>query len=445
VSKKRVLLVAAGAAIIAVAVWLAVRNGREASASPPQVVAAERGPIKEVVSATGRVVPSLEVEIKSKASGEVVSVPCDVSDKVEKGDLLVELDPVDEQRRVTQAEVALAASRAQVELKRNVLEVAQRTLATDRKKAEAALAAAEAHAADARAKAERMKLLLQKKLASQEDRDTAETAAIQAETELKNARVRLEELETQELALEGGSQNVRLAEAQVASDEVTLADARKRLAETRVLSPIRGVVSSRNVEIGQIVSSGISNVGGGTTLLTVADLARMFVLASVDESDIGRVEVGQAASVTVDAHPEEVFSGEVRRIAAKGQNNANVVTFEVKIEVTDRKRGLLKPEMTATVEVIIARADDALLVPAQAVVRDRGGSLVLVGDGKGEPERRPVEIGVMNEMNAQITNGLAEGEQVLLSSGTVDSRWRRERGPERRGLMPFGGGRRGRR
>jgi len=429
---------------VAIAAWLLLRPGKPAATKEPTVVAVERGPITKAVSCTGRVVPAQEVEIKCKASGEVASVPHDVSDAVEKGDLLVELDPVDEQRRVMQAEVALAASRAQVELKRNALTVAERTLATDRERAEAVLVAAEARARDARAKFDRVKLLLQKKLASQEDYDTAETSAVQAETELRSARVRLEELRTQEIALDGRRHDVQLAETHVKSDEIALADTQQRLKETRVHAPSSGVVASRNVEIGQIVSSGISNVGGGTTLLTVADLRRMFVLASVDESDIGQVGGGQPATVTVDAYPALALDGVVRRIATKGVSSSNVVTFEVKVEVTDEKRRLLKPEMTATVEILIARADEALLVPTQAVIKTRRGYVVLVDRGGDTPERRPVEVGIMSDTMAQVVNGLAEGEHVLVASGGAESKWRRDEGRPR-GPMLFGGGRGGRR
>lgn len=442
VSKRAWLLVAA--AVVVGTAWLLLRGDGSDGEPAPVVAAVERGPIRQVVSCTGRVVPSQEVEIKCKASGQVASILRDISDVVEKGKLLVELDPSDEERRVAQTEAAIAASRAQLDIRRNSLAVAERTLVTDRARAEAALVAAEAAAADARARAVRVGLLRQRNVASEEDQSAAETAAVQSETALKNARIRLEEIASQKLSLEGMRQQVQLAEAQVRADEITLADARQRLAETRVRSPITGVITSRNVEVGQIVSSAISNVGGGTTLLTVADLGRMFVLAGVDESDIGRIEVGQVTSVTVDAYPELTFDGVVRRIATKGVSASNVVTFEVKVEVTDEQRRFLKPEMTATVEVLVAQSGDALLVPSQAVTRTRKGYTVLVDNGTGTPEHRPVEVGVRNDTTVQITSGLVEGERVLLTSAGAESKWRRD-GGRPPGPMMFGarpGGRR---
>jgi HlyD family secretion protein len=415
-------------AVVAVVVlWRPWSDGDDEDDKEPQIASATRGQIVAIVSTTGRVVPHFEVEIKCKASGEVVALPKDVSDPVEKGMLLVELDPRDEQRRVTQAEISLSASRARVEQQRKSLEVAERTLATDRTRAEATLASATARATDARAKADRTKALLDRRLASKEEYGTAHTAAVQAEAELESAHVRREELRTQELGLEVKRQDLKLAEAQVRSDEITLADAQQRLSETKVFAPIDGVLSSRTVEIGQIVSSGINNIGGGTTLMNVADLSRMFVLAAVDESDIGRVEVGQTAAITTDAYPAVTFEGEVRRIATRGINTSNVVTFEVKIEVTDERRGLLKPEMTASIEVEIARSSDAVLVPAGAVVRGRRGFSVVLAEADGEETRRPVEIGVRNDDMIEITTGLKEGEQVVLGAGGRQSRWRNER------------------
>jgi multidrug efflux pump subunit AcrA (membrane-fusion protein) len=397
----------------------------------------KRGPIKAVVSTTGRVVPNRDVEIKCKASGTIISVPFDVSDIVKKGDLLVMLDPVDEQRRVTHAEVALLASRASVKKQRATIRAAEALLVAGRRRAEAALVSAKAHAVNARARADRMQVLLKKELASREECDAVDTAAIQADGELENARARIEEVAAEELTLEAKRQDRVLVEAKVMSDEITLADASQRLRETKVYAPIDGVISSRRVEPGQIVSSGVSNIGGGTTLLTVADLSRIYVLAAVDESDIGRIRIGQEAAVTVDAYPERIFAGIVERIATRGTSTSNVVTFEVKIEVRDAKRSLLKSEMTANVDVVIAQSDDALLVPIQALTRRRGSYVVTVEGAGSETSEREVEIGVRSDSAVEVLAGLKEGERVALGSGISRSRWQREQ-DKKQGPRLFG-------
>jgi multidrug efflux pump subunit AcrA (membrane-fusion protein) len=174
-----------------------------AKADAPAVVTArvERGPIKLIVSSTGRVVSDLDVDIKCKASGKVTKLPFDVSDVVKKDDLLLELDPIDEERVVRQAEVRQLASQAKLRIARENLAVAERTLVTDRARADVAVTSGEVRAKDAHAKADRMKVLLEKKLISPEDCDTAETAAVQAASDFENAKVKVEELKTQELAL----------------------------------------------------------------------------------------------------------------------------------------------------------------------------------------------------------------------------------------------------
>ncbi|MBE3096870.1 MAG: efflux RND transporter periplasmic adaptor subunit [Planctomycetes bacterium] len=417
-----VLILAAGGACY---YWYIYRPAA-ANADAPAVVTAkvERGSIRLMVSSTGRVVSNLDVDIKCKASGEVTKLPFDVSDTVKKDALLAELDPADEQRVVRRAEVELQAADAKLRIAQESLAIAERTLLTDRERARTALEVAQVHATDARAKADRMKQLLAKNLCSQEDCDTAQTAASQADSDLSTANVRLDELKTQELALELRRQDVKSAQAVVDSDKIALDIAKDRLDDTKVYAPIDGVVAVRNVQIGQIIASGVSNVGGGTTILTLSDLSRVFVLASVDESDIGKVRLDQPVTVTVDAFHGRKFDGKVVRIATKGVNLSNVVTFEVKIEVVSGDKELLKPEMTANVDILAAEKDGALFVPGDAILRKGGGKQIVtvVKDG-GANEEVAVETGISDGTNTEITTGLSEGQTVQVHKGVADGKW----------------------
>ncbi len=430
------------------AAYIIRRNDRNSSKEDPRIrfVKVERGPVSLTVSSTGRVIANLDVDIKCKASGQIVSLPYDVSDKVSSGTILMELDPVDEERRVRQAEVRLAASQARLAQAEKALEVAERNLETEKKRAEAALKSSEARAADARAKAERMKQLFEKKLASQEEYDTAETAAVQAAADLQNAKVKLEELKTQEISVEMKRQDVALAKGDVESDRINLSLAQQQLKDTKVRAPMDAVVAARNVQIGQIIASGVSNVGGGTTIMTLSDLSHLFILAAVDESDIGRVKEGQQVLITADAYPGVLFHGRVVRIATRGVNTQNVVTFEVKIEVTSDNKDMLKPEMTTNVEIIAAQKDDVLVIPAEAISRRRGQPTVLVKNDDGTSATREVEIGVNDGFRAEVISGLQEGETVVVRRGEAESRWRGggpggPGGP--RGMMMMGGSMRG--
>jgi len=415
----------------------------KADAQKPQTVKAERGPIRLAVASTGRVVANLEIEIKCKASGEVLKLPCDISDPVEKGKLVLEVDPADNERMLKQADVSLTSSQAKLAIARQNLLIAQRTIVANRERATSALRSVESRAQDARTKAERINKLLEKKLASQEDGDTAETTAVQAAADLDNARTRIKELEIEELGLKVKEQEVALAAAQVESDQIDRSLAKQRLDDTTVVSPIKGVVTSRKVEIGQIIASGVSNVGGGTTVMYIADLSRVFVLASVDESDIGKVAVGQKVTITVDAFPGKRFRGSVARRAPKGVVVSNVVTFEVKIEVLDEKKSLLQPEMTANVEVLVAEKQDALVVPAEAVARKRTQYLASVLKEDGTTEDRTVEVGISDGFRYEVTSGVQEGEQLIVRKTGADSTARKGPQGNPAGMM-FGGGRPGR-
>ena len=400
----------------------------------------DHGPILISVASTGRIVANLDVDIKCKASGEIVKLPFDVSETVKKDDLLVELDPIDEQRVLKQAEVTLSASQAKLASAKENLALSERTLVTDRLRADAALQCADARAKDVRAKADRMKELLAKKLASQEDFDTAEIAAVSAVADLEGAKAKMEELKSQEQALELRRQDVKLAEAAVSSDEIARDIAADRLRDTKVLAPMEGVVSVRTVQIGMIISSGISNVGGGTTVLTLSDLSRVFVLASVDESDIGRVKEGLPCNITVDAFRGKAFGGKVVRIATQGNNVSNVITFEVKIEVTSENKSLLKPGMTANVEIVVDRRDDAVLVSADAVTRGKEGKRsVNVVAADGSLQETPVKLGITDGVNYEVLEGLAAGQTISYRKGGAEGRWNGGQGQRPPAMMMPGG------
>jgi RND family efflux transporter MFP subunit len=401
---------------------------RQASAADPAPVATakvERGLVRLVVASNGRVVSKLDVDVKCKASGEINDLPfADVSLKVKEGELLLSLDPVDMQRIVDQEEASLTASQAKLISAQQNLIMAEQALVTDRQRADVALKSADVRAKDARSKSDRMKQLLEMKLCSQEEYDTAETAAAQADADLMSAKVKIDELKTQEQALEVKRQDVKLAEATVKADTISLTIAKDRLADTKLLAPITGVIAVLNVQKGQIISSGISNVGGGTTIMTLSDLSQMYVLASVDESDIGKIAEGQAVEIKVDAYPGKTFAGSVVRKATRGVNLSNVVTFEVKIEITSPEKDLLKPEMTAYVEILAAAHDSVLLVPVESIVRKgREKTFVTILKDDKSKEDVPVKVGISDGNKTEVSGELAEGAMVVVNKGSADSKF----------------------
>lgn len=386
----------------------------------------ERGDIRKIVAATGKVVPNFEVEIKAKGSGKILKLPYDVSDVVPEGALLAELDPIDESRTVQQAQASLAGLESRADETRINLQVAHQTLRTDIAKAKADIQAAEARAKDAQTKANRLTELVQNRYISQEEYETGMTTATQAKTDMQNAKIRLKELQTQQFSMKAQEDQIANAHAQAQAQRVALASAQQRLSETRIYSPIAGVVTTRLGQIGQIVASGMSNVNGGTAIMTLADMSHIYVLASIDESDIGEVRLGQPVDITADSFPGEKFSGKVVQISPKGIVTTNVVTFEVKIEVQGQNANLLLPEMTANVEILVAHREKVLKVPMEAVsLGRRGESIVRVLDSNGEIQRKTVETGLSDDSEIEIKSGLQENEAVVAAQGGGKSRWRK--------------------
>ena len=405
-----------------------------------------KGTLSKTVAATGKVVANFEVEIKAKGSGKILTMPYDVGDVVQQGALLVQLDPLDESRQVSEAAANLSGLESRATQARVNMQVAQRNLGTDIARARADLNAAQAKYNDAQTKASRLQSLASQRYISQEEAETGSTTASQARTDLSNAQTRLQELQTQQLSLEAQAQDVAFNNAQARAQRVAVATSMQRLSETKVYAPIAGVVTTRTGQIGQIVSSGISNVGGGTAIMTLADLSHIFVLASVDESDVGQVREGQVVHITADAFPGQQFEGRVVRIAPKGVVESNVVTFEVKIEVVGANKQLLKPEMTTNVEIVLQEKKGVLVIPVEAVTMTPSGKTtvqVVNKNDKDKPHRREVVTGLANDSEIEIVRGLALNDVVITGNGgPAQSKWRRD-GQQGQGQSGQGANRRG--
>jgi HlyD family secretion protein len=385
---------------------------------------AVRGPLRQIVQCTGPIYSNLDVDIKCRASGEIRELPFNISDQVKKGDLLMALDPVDQQRSVDQQTASVAAAQAKLDSAKAALAVAEQTVVANRLKAEAAIELAQRQVADAGAKAKREGQLLEKKFSSPELVETAQTTAALAEQNVKAARAQLEEVKAQQLDLESKKQDIALCSAQLDQAKIALNLAQLQLSYTKIEAPIDGVISTRPVQIGNIISSGISNVGGGTTVMTLSDLSHIYCYASVDESDIGFVQVGQPAEITADSFPRKRFTGEVIRIATTGVNVQNVITFQVRIEITSENKVLLKPQMSTNVTIVIADKPDVLQIPANCVIRKKGGDVVKVKSGGApEGEERSVEIGISDGRSTEIVSGLNEGDEVVEQNPADETRW----------------------
>jgi HlyD family secretion protein len=420
-----VLAVVAIGASAAAGIFLHERGDKVPTTLPADTytAAVTRGDITQIVSATGPVASNLDVQIKCRASGEVITLPFDISDHVKKGDLLVQLDIADEKVILDQAKVTLAQSQSKLKEAQETERMAELDLQTATEQADSNIVAAQVKATNLRRKADRQKQLMSQTLASPEDFETAETDASQAETDLQNARIAKEELKSQTVALAVKKEDVELAKEQVQLDGISLQNAQQQMDYTTISAPMDGVISDLQIQKGTIISSAISVVGSGTSVITLSDMSHIFVLASVDESDIGNVKVGQTVDITADAFPLKHFTGKVVRIALTGVNTTNVVTFEVKIEVTSANRDLLKPQMTANVQVIEASKSNVVMIPMMAVMRKHQKTFVTIVKPDNTTEEREVTLGIDDGENQEVISGLTGNEQVLAFKGDPNNVW----------------------
>jgi HlyD family secretion protein len=406
---------------------------------------AVRGDIVQFVQSPGQISSNLDVAIKCQASGQVTEMPFDISANVKKGDLLMKLDPTDEQIQVDQAQATLDESNARLEEAKEAVDQAKIDLQTSIEKADADLQSAQIQSTNMQRKADRQKDLFDQKLTSQEDYETAESDAAQSADALAAAKIAKDEIASQEVALKTKEEDVKLNDAEVALDTITKKNADQQLAYTIVTAPMDGVIADipTTIGVGTVIASALSNVSGGTTVMTLSDLSRLFVLATVDESDIGGVIVGQKVEITADAFPGKEFEGVVNRISPQGVTSSNVVTFEVKIEVTSANKSLLKPQMTANVQIIEDTRQNVLTVPMLAVVHQHQRTYVSVQKPDNTSVDQDVVTGINDGENVEIVSGLNEGDQVLVYKNEASNKWTSQGQQQPRPLRmpPSGGGR----
>ncbi len=369
------------------------------NAAPPQVdesslAIVARGDLARSVVATGVVEPiSNRIEIRSKASGIVEKIHVDVGDKVEAGQVLVELDRAQLLAQRREAEANLQAAKAdlaaaQAELERN------RILAED------------FDVELARANHQRSIELRGQNLISQADFDITKGRLEEAQNRQRAASA----------ALVVTKASIEQKRAGVAQVQAIVDRIQEDLSYTAIRSPIRGVVLSRQVEIGSAVSSILTMGAGATTVMTLGDMKDVYVKGEVSETDIGRVRVGLPARITVETYKGKVFHGNVYKISPLGAEKNNVTSFDVRVSV-DNPEGLLLAHMSANAEIILEEHKDVLTIPEGALVYDdKKNPSVEVPDPNSKTGRRrvPVKIDIATGTRAEVVSGLKEGEKVIL-------------------------------
>ena len=360
------------------------------------------------VRSSGQIAANQDVEVKCQTSGLILLLPFDVCDPVKKGDLLAQLDPTEARNAVRQAEIQLSASETSLGAARENLAITMETLALERRKLETNLKAVESSEKNTRKRAERQAELFKSKLSSQEEYENCAAMAVQAAASLENALLRRDELKSQERQAAMRRQEIKIAETAVERDTVALAIAQTRLEKTRVTSPIDGVVTGRTVQAGQVITS------VATTILTISDLSRLLVTASIAEANIGHIRRGQPVNITVDAFPDQRFGGKIERISPRASGAFGKAEFEMRVEILDKDRSSLKPGLSARTEIVLEQRKRVLAVPLQTLRHGAGGYEVEVVREDKRFARKVKVSGFTDGRLAEILSGVKEGEMVCL-------------------------------
>jgi HlyD family secretion protein len=392
--RRRILYISAGvvgALVLAGALIAATRGGTKID--PSKLAKVEKGDLAKSVVATGKVEPITKVEIKSKASGIVKKLYIDAGDRVKKGQLLAELDKEEIEARVAQA-------RAQVE-------------------------ASEASAKGTEADLERAKVDAQGpdvpmlKRAYDRAQGMAKEGVVSAsaldEAE-KNYELALNKQNVAKAQLQVLKAKIGQAQAQVLQDHANLKQLEEQLGYTTITSPIDGIILSRDVEVGDAVSSILVLGSSATLIMTEGDTSEVYVKGKVDESDIGKVYMAQPARIKVESFKDKTFNGKVTKISPMGVEKDNVTTFEVRVSINN-PGGELKAAMTANAEIILEEHKNVLQIPEGAILYDKDKKAsVEVPDEKGKEGKRKtaVNIGISNGAKTEVLGGLKEGDQVVL-------------------------------
>jgi HlyD family secretion protein len=335
-----------------------------------RLAAVEKGEISAHVSATGTLNPVIMVQVGTQVSGTIEKLFANYNSAVQEGQVIAELDQASFRAKVAQADASL--ENAHADLKNAQANVANGKASIENARAEVAnqranIERVQVEIADAKRDLERHRALYERQLISRSELDTAQSAHDTAGAQRNAARAQLDaaeaKLRSAQAQLRSADAQVDKARAQVSQAQAALEQARVDLDRTIIRSPITGTVISRNVDIGQTVAASLQ----APTLFTIAqDLTQMQVDTHVSEADVGSVAVGQTASFTVDAFPNQMFRGTVREIRQAPIIVQNVVNYNTVIAVNNPDLKL-RPGMTATVSILVARRDQALKIPKAAL------------------------------------------------------------------------------
>jgi len=366
---------------------------RGTTIDPNKLAKVTRGDVARSVVATGKIQPITEVEVKSKASGIVEKLYVDINYVVKKGQQLAQLDQEEIQAEVAAQRAQLASAEANVAtLQANIEQDKVNAAAPDLPMYKATL--------------DRNLEMQKEGIVSRQALDDTNKDYLAALTRRDSSKAQIG-VDTAKL---------KQARAQVMQSHASLKQLEEQLGYTTIQAPMDGVILSRDVEIGDAVSSILVLGSTATLVMTEGDTKEVYVQGKVDEADIAHVYMGQPARIKVESFRDRLFYGKVTKIAPMGVEKDNVTTFEVRVSINN-PGGELKANMTANAEILMDEHKGVLTVPENAVTYDgqKNASVQIPDKREKEGWRKvPVKVGLSNGAVTEVVSGLKEGDQVVL-------------------------------
>ncbi|MCL5037816.1 MAG: efflux RND transporter periplasmic adaptor subunit [Chloroflexi bacterium] len=364
---------------------------------PVEVISAEQTNLTENIDLTASIVPYAKVEIVAKVAGRVLKIHVRDGEKVQAGQLLVELEHNDAVDQVNQAEAAVKTAKAAL----NLLLAGARD--QERVQAQAALQSAEADMSEAKRNAERMNKLFSQGAVSRADLDAAELAL--------TVKTNLYKTSNEQLSIikEGARpQEIDMARARLAQAEASLGLTQTMLKETYLKASIDGEISSRNVDTGDFVTPGLP-------LMSVNSINPCWAEAYASPDIFARIRLNMKAVVTVDALPGSTFVGKVQEMDPyTGEETRN---YKIRV-LLDNPQGTLTPGMFAKVSISAAEYKNAIVVPIDAIIERNGDSFAFVING-GVAEERKIQPGMNTDGKIQVKSGIKPGDKIVTTGAST--------------------------
>lgn len=356
-------------------------------------------------TATGSLESEAEVNVRAEVSGRILRLPVDEGDRVKRGDVVAELDPQEAESQVALAQADLATARARLEEEQAGVAMLQERIRT---KIDESRATRERTAKDL----ERLRALHAEGAIARQQLDLAQAEADVAAAGLAAALADKDQVKVKEHQVAGARAAVAQREAQLRLAEVQ----RSRMT---IRAPIAGLVTKRLANVGEVIG-----LGGGSTLtlggplFTLVDLDRLYVRATVDEFDARQVRLGQEVRISLEALPGRTVRGRLYKISpAVSGERQEARTFNIRVAL-EEGREFVKPGMSADVEVIVARRQNALFAPSQAILEREGKKRVyVIADGRARAAT--VKVGESNWNSTELLEGVREGDRIVVNPDTA--------------------------